>query len=85
MGSGELLRTLEGHSDYVNSVAFDPSGGTLASGSGDQTVKLWDVGSGELLRTLEGHSDIVRSVAFDPSGGTLASGSWDQTVKLWVA
>eukprot|EP01050_Picozoa_sp_SAG11_P000999 SAG11_NODE_39_length_21630_cov_11.188658_18_plen_2153_part_00 len=77
------LRTLEGHSDSVSSVAFDASGGTLASGSWDQTVKLWDVASGECLRTLEGHSSYVNSVAFDASGGTLASGSNDRTVKLW--
>eukprot|EP01051_Picozoa_sp_SAG22_P001453 SAG22_NODE_57_length_23647_cov_11.746688_7_plen_79_part_00 len=73
-----------GDSD-VRSVAFDASGGTLASGSDDQTVKLWDVASGECLRTLEGHSrhSAVYSVAFDASGGTLASGSGDQMVKLW--
>ena len=64
-------------------MAFDASGGTLASGSDDQTVKLWDVASGECLRTLEGHSNYVYSVAFDVSGGTLASGSDDRTVKLW--
>ncbi len=40
------------------SVAFDPSGRTLASGSGDNTVKLWEVASGKLLRTLEGHEDL---------------------------
>eukprot|EP01052_Picozoa_sp_SAG31_P059717 SAG31_NODE_18981_length_615_cov_6.149225_1_plen_87_part_10 len=75
-----------GHNDSVESVAFDPSGGTLASGSQDHTahLKLWDVASGECLRTLEGHSSSVFSVAFDPSGGTLASaGSIDATVKLW--
>eukprot|EP01052_Picozoa_sp_SAG31_P015139 SAG31_NODE_964_length_10697_cov_6.821004_6_plen_1479_part_01 len=45
-----VLHTLEGHNDRVRSVAFDASGGTLASGSNDQTVKLWDVASGECLR-----------------------------------
>eukprot|EP01052_Picozoa_sp_SAG31_P038897 SAG31_NODE_5285_length_2632_cov_81.761942_1_plen_600_part_00 len=73
VASGECLRTLEGHSNAVKSVAFDASGGTLASGSNDHIVKLWDVASGECLRTLEGHSNFVTSVAFDASGGTLAS------------
>src|SRR3982750_1348200 len=78
----KLLRTLEGHHGPVSSVAFDPQGETLASGSRDNTVKLWEARSGKLLRTLEGHQDYVWSVAFDPQGGTLASGSGDSTVKL---
>ena len=67
------------------SVAFDPQGATLGSGSADKTVKLWEARSGQLLRTLEGHQGAVPSVAFDAQGGTLASGSWDNTVKLWEA
>eukprot|EP01052_Picozoa_sp_SAG31_P041504 SAG31_NODE_6311_length_2070_cov_1.570269_1_plen_129_part_10 len=78
-----LQRTLDGHSAKVTSVTFHPSGGTLASGSTDNTIKIWRFADGALLRTLEGHSNDVKSVAFDPSGGTLASGSDDQTVKLW--
>src|SRR5882724_10419795 len=80
-----LLCTLEGHREEVETVAFDPLGETLASGSLDHTVKLWDARSGELLRTLEGHRDRVLSVAFQPQGGTLASGSDDGTAKLWDA
>ena len=79
----QLLRRLEGPYSTICSVAFDPSGGTLASGISDGTVKLWEVTSGKLLRTLDGHRNTARSVAFDPSGGTLASGSSDGTVKLW--
>ncbi|HEY0556441.1 MAG TPA: hypothetical protein VGG20_19460, partial [Thermoanaerobaculia bacterium] len=81
----KLLRTLEGRWGMVSSVAFDPQGGTLASGSYDRTVKLWEARSGKLLRTLEGHKDLVLSVAFDPQGGMLASGSADRTVRLWEA
>jgi WD40 repeat protein len=78
-----LLRTLEGHQGGVRSVAFDPKGETLASGSLDGTVKLWEVRSGKLLRTLEGHQQWIRTVAFDEYGETLATGSGDATVKLW--
>ncbi len=81
----KLLRTLEGHQGRVFSTAFDPQGGTLASGGRDNTVKLWEVCSGKLLRTFKGHENWVASVAFDPRGGTLASGSHDNTVKLWEA
>ncbi|MEL0597786.1 MAG: serine/threonine protein kinase, partial [Planktothrix rubescens PR222] len=68
---------------FVRSVAFSPDGRTLASGSLDTTIKLWDVQSQGQIATLTGHSDVVYSVAFSPDGRTLASGSWDTTIKLW--
>lgn len=80
----QLLHTLEGHQDRISSVAFDRKGETLASGSLDSTVKIWDVRSGNLLRTFQGHG-AMRAVAFDPQGETLASGSFDKTVELWEA
>ncbi len=83
MSDGQLLRTLEGPSGSVLSVAFSPDGQTLASGSWDNTIKLWRVDDGQLLRTLEGHADGVTSVAFSPDGQILASGSSDDTIKLW--
>ncbi|MDM3857430.1 MAG: hypothetical protein PT120_21700 [Aphanizomenon gracile PMC649.10] len=76
-----LQKTLNGHSDLVRSVAYSPDGQTLASGSGDKTIKLWDVKTGNLLQTLTGHSDLVLSVAYSPDGQTLASEGDD--IKLW--
>ena len=67
----------------MTSIAFSPDDLLLASGSIDNTIKLWDVRSRTLVATLEGHSDVVRSVAFSPDGSLLASGSEDKTVKLW--
>jgi WD40 repeat protein len=78
-----LEKTLTGHSSFVYSVAYSPDGQTLASGSRDNTIKLWDVKTGNLLQTLEGHSSFVYSVAYSPDGQTLASGSFDKTIKLW--
>ena len=72
-----------GHSFFVKSVAFSPDGKTLASGSDDDTIKIWDVATGKELRTLSGHTSVVNSVAFSPDGKTLASGSGDGTIKLW--
>ena len=72
-----------GHSYWVSAVAFSPDGHLLATGSLDNTIKIWDVASGREIRTLNGHSSGVRSVAFSPDGRSLASGSYDTTVKLW--
>ena len=81
-----LVRTFEGHSDWVNSVAFSPDGRYALSGSGDKTLKLWEISTGKLVRTFEGHSKwlaFVSSVAFSPGGSYALSGSWDNTLKLW--
>src|SRR5438876_127611 len=72
-----------GHSGFVLSVAFSPDGKMLASGSADNTIKLWDVASGQELKTLKGHSGSVYSVAFSADGKTVASGSRDTTIRLW--
>jgi WD40 repeat protein len=64
-------------------VAWSPDGTRLASGSSDNTVKLWEPSSGRALNTLSGHDNSVNSVAWSPDGTRLASGSGDKTVKLW--
>jgi WD40 repeat protein len=80
---GRKCAPCSGHTDSVLSVAFSPDGRLLASGSGDNTVKLWDVATGQEVRTLRGHTDSVLSVAFSPDGRLLASGSQDGTVRIW--
>jgi WD40 repeat protein len=80
---GVILRhTLVGHTDYVQDVALDSTGDVLASGSKDNTIKLWDTTTGLLLNTIEEHHTIM-TVTFDPKGQILDSGSTDKTVKLW--
>ncbi|AFY33697.1 sigma-54 interacting domain-containing protein [Calothrix sp. PCC 7507] len=76
------LNSLEGHSSPVYSVCFSPDGKTIATASGDRTVKLWDI-SGKQLKTFQGHSGAVRGVSFSPDGKTIATASLDSTVKLW--
>jgi WD40 repeat protein len=80
----KLQNTMEGHSEGVYSVAWSPDGKTLASGSYDQTIRLWDVATGKTTATLKTRGgDHVTSVAWSPDGKMLASGSYDQTIRLW--
>ena len=79
----EPYMLIDRHGGDVFSVAFSPDGHTLASGSKDYTIRLWDTRTGEHLRTLEGHGGDVNSVSFHPDGHTLASGSEDHTIRLW--
>ena len=81
--TGAMVRVLEGHLDQVNSVAFSSNGSDLVSGSGDNTVRLWNKDTGEVIRILEGHSEGVTSIAFSSDGTQAVTGSVDCTVRIW--
>ncbi|KAH7020127.1 nuclear distribution protein nudF [Ilyonectria destructans] len=76
---------LESHRETINCVAFHPIFSSIASGSDDYTIKIWDWELGELERTIKGHTRAVLDVDYGgPRGGyLLASCSSDLTIKLW--
>lgn len=78
----QLVRTLKRHTDIVTSIAFDPVGRTLVSGSEDDTIKISDVDTGDLLQTWKAGFQAA-SISFHPDGRTLATGSVEGGVRLW--
>jgi len=77
-------RALVGHTEPVGSVAYRRGGASLASGGGDDTIRVWNLDQTSASSTvLNGHRDDVNSVVFSPDGASLASGSDDNTVRLW--
>src|SRR5205807_2867168 len=81
--AGQMLHLVwQAHTDQVHSIAFSPHERTLASGSLDGSVKLWDVESRALLWS-SWQAKGIRGLAFSPDGSLLASGGLDATVRLW--
>ena len=79
---GSFVAVMDGHLDSVSTVAITSDSRTIASGSRDRTVRLWDRHDGQLL-VLRGHTDRVNSVTFSPGEAQLASASSDRTVRIW--
>ena len=67
----------------MNIVIWSPDGIFIASGSNDNTIRIWHAGLGILHRTLNGHTGIIASLAWNPLIDNIASGSGDHTVKIW--
>ncbi len=72
-----------GHSLGVAAVTFSPDNKLLASGSVDNTVKLWDTSARQELRTLKGPISKIGAVAFSPNGKWLAAGGVEGEIHLW--
>lgn len=72
------------HGSTILATAFSPATSSrLATGSGDNTARIWDCETGTPMHTLKGHTGHVLVVSWSPDGGMLATGSMDKTVRLW--
>lgn len=83
--SGNFERSLKGHTDVVQDIAFDPqSGKLLVSCSADMSIRLWDIQETySCIKTLQGHDHNVSSVTFTPTGDHVVSSSRDRSIKIW--
>lgn len=82
----DTVLTLKGHTSLVYCVAISPDGSTIASGSYDKSIKIWDTFTGILLRTLTDNVGRVHSVAYSPNGNRIVSVSNDYytyTINIW--
>ncbi|KAJ3400980.1 hypothetical protein HDV05_000732, partial [Chytridiales sp. JEL 0842] len=75
--------SMTGHTEAVLIVQFSPDGTKLATGSGDKTVRIWDLNTETPQFTLEGHTNWVQIVSWSPDCKLLASGSMDKTIRIW--
>lgn len=82
IASRTIRNTFAGHEQDIYSLDFARDGRTIASGSGDRTVRLWDIeaGSNPLILTIE---DGVTTVAISPDTKYVAAGSLDKSVRVW--
>ncbi|MBE9062477.1 NACHT domain-containing protein [cf. Phormidesmis sp. LEGE 11477] len=72
----------KGHTDWIRTLAFDAKCQTLATGSHDQTIKLWDVKTGELIKTINTEHRVY-TLMFSADYDSLASAGDSQTIKIW--
>lgn len=80
--NGTLLYTFSEHTAPVWSMDFHPSALILASGSGDKTIKFWDLNKGQLINTIITNGEIDK-IVFSPDGQKIASGSRDSSIYIW--
>ena len=81
--NSSLEKTLTGHGDDVNSVAFSPDGRLIVTGSWDATAKIWDAKTGEELKILSGHENTINAASFSPDSRWIVTASGDNTAKIW--
>ena len=81
--TGAIISQLQGHTRSITTIAWSPDGSKLATGSYDNTARVWDAHLSKELFQITKHTETVRCVAWSPDGSKLATGSHDNTVSVW--
>lgn len=80
---GEVLRKLEGHRARVNSASFSPDSRLIATGSADNTARVWNAETGESIATLFDHKGSVLNAIFSPDGNSVFTASEDYSTRIY--
>ncbi len=81
--TGRLVSRIRAAATPILCLALSPDGGTLATGTGDRAIRLWEIPGGRELAHWEAHESTVAGLAFNPDGNLLATGSIEGTLRLW--
>ncbi len=76
-------KTLRGHTQPVSCIVISPDKETLASGSDDGTIRIWNFPGGMPIHVFSGHHGGVQCLAYTPDGQTLLSSGSDNFIRLW--
>ena len=83
--TGNIERTLAGHTDWVECIFITNDGKYLVSGSLDKTIRVWELSSGKLFKTIAAHEGGITAMSLSADGKYFASSSLDKSIKLWDA
>jgi WD40 repeat protein len=81
--TGKKLNVFKGDANWVQVLRFSPDGKTIASGTIEGDVKLWNLATKKNIKTLKGHLSEITSLEFSPDGQMIATGSFDSTITIW--
>jgi WD40 repeat protein len=79
------LPSITGHTAEVRAVGFAPDGETIATGSFDGSLKLWNLRLGQCVATLRRHSSVIGALVWSPDGNTIYTGGGEGVICIWNA
>ncbi|KAH0830716.1 WD40-repeat-containing domain protein [Lanmaoa asiatica] len=72
--SGQMLKNLAGHDNWIRALVFHPSGKLLLSASDDKTIRIWELSTGRCMKTVEAHTHFVATIAWGRQKVSVGSG-----------